>query len=63
MKTTWNKDFLKTEYHLEKQDTKGDNYKKGDDIKKKENLKNKDNLEDEGTQKGLFLRKNDCSGQ
>ena len=62
MKTTKNKDFPKTEYGLKKQDTKRDNYKKGDDIKK-DNLKNKDNLEDEGTLKGLFLRKNDCSGQ
>ena len=62
MKTTWNKDFLKTEYDLKKQDTKGNNYKKGHDIKK-DNLKNKDNLEDKGTLKGLFMSKNDCSGQ
>ena len=60
MKTTKNKDFLKTEYNLKKQDTNGDNYKKGDD-KKKNNHKNKGNLEDEGTI-GLFLSKNNCSG-
>ena len=62
MKIIYNKDFLNTEYGLKKQDIKGDNYKKGDDIKK-DNLKNKDNLEDEGTLKGLFLSKNNCSGQ
>ena len=61
MKTTLKKDFLKMEYNLKKQNTKGDNYKKGHDIKK-DNLKNKDNLEDEGSLNAKrFIQV--CSGQ